>query len=211
MIGHLFQNWRWPHCARNGSHRAINYSHHAITLIHCTKNCTHRAKNCTHRAMNFIHRTMNFIHSVKLHCFTRSSAEYNRVITELHHAVNCTHRTITALLHAKYCGITAVTLHDKLLLMLNCAMICTHCATTLPPNYSCAFTMPAPPWVSHSVMDANLGNLGELSSWAESQALGSDILVAYKHQCTTTDWHPSLRACQFATVHRHCPWANKLK
>ena len=37
---------------------------------------------------------------------------------------------------------------------------------------------------------ANPGNLGELSSWGESQALGSDILVAYKHQYTTTDWQP---------------------
>ena len=51
--------------------------------------------------------------------------------------------------------------------------------------------MPAPPWFSHSVMDANPGDLSELSSWTESQALGSDILVAYKHQCTTMDSQPS--------------------
>ena len=48
---------------------------------------------------------------------------------------------------------------------------------------TCAFTMPVPPWVSHSVIDANVGNLGKLLSWAESQALGSDMLVAYKYQC----------------------------
>ena len=50
--------------------------------------------------------------------------------------------------------------------------------------------MPVPPWVSHSVMDANPGNLGELSSWAESHALGSDILVAYKHRahCIFLSW-----------------------
>ena len=31
--------------------------------------------------------------------------------------------------------------------------------------------MPVPPSFSHSVMDANPGNLGESSSWAETQAL----------------------------------------
>ena len=106
MVGRLFQNWWWPHCARCGLHRAITVIHHVITLIHCTINCTHRAMNCKHCAVtallharqcritavtsrdNWVHRVMNCTHRLK-------TAVTSRDITGFHRAMNCTHHVKT--------------------------------------------------------------------------------------------------------------------
>ena len=72
------------------------------------------------------------------------------------------------------------------------------CFTQFRETQTCACAMPVPPWVSHSVMDSNLtspGNLGESSSWAESQALevrGRPIYIFYGICYTSDGWLPAV-------------------
>ena len=49
MVGRLFQNWGWPHCARSRSHRAITVLHCAITDTSRDKWVTSRDNSDTSR------------------------------------------------------------------------------------------------------------------------------------------------------------------
>ena len=75
---------------------------------------------------------------------------------------------------------------------------------------TCPCAIPVPPWVSHSVMDSKLtnpGNLGESSSWVESQALevrGRPIYI-FSGICYTSDaWLPVI--CSIANTRKYTNW-----
>ena len=97
MVGRLFQNWWWPHCARSELHRAITVIHRGITSIHCAINCTHCGMNCKHLAIK--HCAINCTHrevTGLLHAKQCRISAARHAITEFHRAMNCTHRLKTA-------------------------------------------------------------------------------------------------------------------
>ena len=105
MVGRLFQNWWWPHCARSGLHRVMKCIYCAMTVIH-------RVMKCTHRVITLIHCAIK--HASRDNCIASREALQDKcshvarwiahiawklwshcAITEFHLAINCSHRAIT--------------------------------------------------------------------------------------------------------------------